>query len=232
VDALCRAIGAGIPVTLASRTYLLAPLTLGDLGVIEHHLLAQRLNPIESVLAATEQLAAHPDLQRELIERAALDLRRDKTANKISPQRLMTWLDSMDGEVFTGWLGLRKEYPQRFDVLERVQKLFARATKTERREFRRRRDMATGVDMNSLADWPTKEVSKAEEDARRPRFIPWRRMVRKLMIDYGLSLTAIAGLTQYQVKMLSVADEDLGGIVRMSAAEHRQWRKFQEQQEA
>jgi len=47
MDGLGRAIGAGVPIQFNGETVILEGVTIGDFGVIEQHLLAQRPNPMD-----------------------------------------------------------------------------------------------------------------------------------------------------------------------------------------
>ncbi len=47
MDGLGRAIGAGVPIQFNGETLILDGVTVGDFGLIEQHLLAQRPNPLD-----------------------------------------------------------------------------------------------------------------------------------------------------------------------------------------
>ena len=49
MDGLGRAIGAGVPIQFNGETLILDGVTVGDFGLIEQHLLAQRPNPMDIV---------------------------------------------------------------------------------------------------------------------------------------------------------------------------------------
>jgi hypothetical protein len=122
------------------HVYILAPLVLTDFGLMEQHLLAQRLNPDSALKPLLDKLNS---VQQEMLLNIAYkDLK--KGYNKVTRRELAEWVDTTDGTIFTLWLGLRKNHPEM--TLEKVSELYNLMGIEEQEEVRRRRDLASGVD--------------------------------------------------------------------------------------
>ncbi len=200
--------------TVGGRTYFLRPLTLADLGAIEFHLLAARGNPVERVQAAMPDLAGDPEAARHLMALATDDLRRDRAHRYVRAGDLLAWIDTQDGIAYTAWLLLRAIYPADFGRLDQAAAVFGAATEAEREEFRRRRDLISGLDATAAADWPTRD-ELSEVETHRPTWIPWKQWARSLIAEFmGWTLPHLAGLTLYQARLMQAGERELGGVVR------------------
>ena len=207
---LGRALGCGIPVTLAGRTWLLGPLTLGVLGTVENHLLARRGTPEESLVRGMGD-GINSALGLTLLKESRDDLRRNKGLRVIEVEELWEFLDGREGMAMVAWLCCQDAGGRpAWRTLEQAAAAVRRASAEERVEFRRRRDIAAGTDAAAVADWP------AAGTGMQSRWMAWRKVVRD-MAEAMQPVGVLRGITSYELRVLTADPDTLGGIKSVPA---------------
>lgn len=157
MEGLARAAGSGVPIKFKGETIILPPLTLGDLGTIEQHILAERPNPLDLVKDVIKDLPA--DLAKDLLDKAYKDAKRTRSA---TAEEVAEYLDTLSGLAFSFWVALQKKYGDRFK-LEEVYEIMAAMDEKELEKMRQARDQASGLDErgNSTGQTRAKEAAAA-----------------------------------------------------------------------
>lgn len=209
MNGICRALGCGVPCTLAGSTYLLSPLTLGAIGVCEQLLLSRRQTPMDIAARICDRVR-DSKAKAAAIARARLDMRRDRTTNRVKHETMMAWIDSDEGTVLTAWLCLRKEHPARFELLEQAAAVIEKATEAEKKRFRELRDQVSGMHWFSLVEWQGKESARGrpedgrdrddEEESPSKRVPTWRQWVQTIQDEFGYPLSEIREWTMDNAK--------------------------------
>lgn len=216
MDGLGRAIGAGSSVTLGESTYLMSPLTLGMIGTIENHLVAERVYSIDRI-AELGRMMNDADLINAQMERAKRDLRKDRTSRIVTVGDLQDYLGEMSGVFFSAWLCLRPNHPRLFETLEDAQAIVTEASNEQIANFVRHRDIASGLHLISNLDWPEARSGRRNDDPflkKKYRPIPWKSIFRKLAEARNFSKHEIYDLTLYEFNVHTADEADLGGIRR------------------
>lgn len=214
MDGLGRAIGApGTWRAWSGEMYLVSPLTLGDLGTVENHLLAQRQHPLEIIESELHKLP--DDAHRTfLIDRAKSDLRKKKFIVTVS--ELMEWIETWEGTQFTAWLCLRQHHE-----LSCYQAGALIRDECDGTSFRRVRNLISGLDRATLYDWP--DPKYADTDDKKSKPLAYRQLVQSLTIDIGMSIDSIRQLTPYMIKVLCSDKDILKGTRKVSGHAARQF---------
>ena len=224
MDGASRCLGCKVDVTLGGRTYLLHPLTLGDLGTIEAHLLAERGNPLQT-LADAMSSSEDPSSPffKALWEVAQLDVRSDRGQRCMTIAQIEAWIREPAGVAFTAWLLLHTRRGPAFEFLEDARRAVRAWTALEVQHFLRRRDVASGTDYLGALDWPADaEGRKGKEE--KPRWFPWKSTMRKLLNE-GVTWDFLRDLTVFQLRVLMARDGELGGVARVSPAKVQEMRE-------
>lgn len=146
MDGLSRAIGAGSSITVKGRTYKLRALTLEDFGEVEQHILSQRPDPFAPLHRDLEGLPEA--VVNRLVDNAYREARK---SNKVTGTELTDFLNTVDGIKFSIWLCLRG-CGYGVETLEDAERLLtdmieeASDPSEAIADFKRRRDMASGID--------------------------------------------------------------------------------------
>jgi hypothetical protein len=118
MDGLSRAGGGKVPVEItegpAQGTWLLSPLALEDWATVEAHLLEGRPSPIQAAMPDVLALREH-GLQEEadrVLKMAYKDTQKWARKQKVSPDEVAEYMDTIDGVRFMVWLSLRKSHPE------------------------------------------------------------------------------------------------------------------------
>jgi hypothetical protein len=92
---------------------------------IDAELRKTRKGPIEAILPELQRLAAFPDIQQGLLDRAYHDLRKGAKEEHVSQDDIRTWIDTLPGLLFTMGLIFRRYYPALTDgdILEIIMKV-------------------------------------------------------------------------------------------------------------
>ena len=120
-------------VTVAGRTYRLAPLTLADYGEIENRLLARRPDPLA---VAVEKLDGLDEKQQEFLLGRAYD--RAVSTRLMTAGELEQWRKTPEGLCYRFWLMARKAQPQL--TLEEAAEVVGQLLDEDEATFRRRMD--------------------------------------------------------------------------------------------
>lgn len=133
------------------KTYELSPLKLSDFGFIEQLILAKRPTADGALLPLLEKLK--PTHAEMLLTVAYQDQKAGY--NKVSRKELADYVDTIEGQVVTFWITLRKKHPE-IDSIEKARFLFDKLGEEAQREFVRRRNLASGTDQmgNSTGQTP------------------------------------------------------------------------------
>lgn len=136
-----RATGAGVPLVVGDKTYIMDPMGVKDLGVAENHLRMMQKNPMDAAMpsiigfrkkamvlreeaqkikkedakAAEDKLeeAAIYDQEAENLRADAFkDLRKERDLARIDMPVVLAWLQTYEGIVFATWWGLHKNHPE------------------------------------------------------------------------------------------------------------------------
>jgi len=143
MDGLSRAAGAPVDFKLGDQTYLMSPLEIEDIGLIENRIIKDRPNPLAVVGEARDSLPE--EVFRELIQQAYQDAR---SANRATQQEFDEFLASHEGQIFALWLCLRHNHQEL--TLEFVQ---SEINKKSREEFAAmQKTMAVGMGTDPLGN--------------------------------------------------------------------------------
>lgn len=136
---LSRACGSPLPLALRGRMVLLYPLTLGDLGAIEHYLLSNRLEAAVAfwAVSADAKGCLPEEHQKELAESCVIPL-----------GTLVAFLGTKPGVVMSLWLGLRG-----YLDWEECNREVVSWSDSQIRHFVAIRDTMTGLDKLSEQEW-------------------------------------------------------------------------------
>lgn len=159
MNGLSRASGAPVPITFAGKKLLLDPLGLRDFGTIENYMLDARPNPLEVVAATVQKFddSGNHKLAEKLLERAYEDAKKN---NKIPPEEVAAWIDTVEGVGFTIWLSLSKRYGSEYPMelcMDIVQQL-AEDNIEGLEKLKEQRDMASTLDEAGNSTGPTLNV--------------------------------------------------------------------------
>lgn len=105
MDGVSRAAASPIDMPINGKMYRLSPLTVEDFGVIENHILAGRVNPIQMVSSQKQHL--DPDDYKMLLSMAYEDA---KKTNKVSIVEQQEFLDTLEGQIYATWLCAKKNH--------------------------------------------------------------------------------------------------------------------------
>ena len=146
--------------------YKWPPMRVEEYAVVERHLLANRISPIDAVLPEIERLEklGTPSARRmakRLEKNAYNDLRKSKASNKLTIDEVQSWLDCVDGVLFTMKLCLQRNHPDITDA--EVRRVFDWLGE---REAKRVRDVASGNDALGNSTGPTPIPATAESAGR------------------------------------------------------------------
>lgn len=219
MDALCRAIGAEALVTLAGQEYLLAPMTLGTIGLVENFLLLRRTLPTDTIRPML--VKASPAARRQLFAMARTEMRGDLRHRIVTTEEFSQFIDSSEGIIFTAWACLRVNYPAEFRTRRATEAVLESGTKDEIVALVRARDAISGLGLLNDLDWrqatdmmPPEAVRRRVQRSReRGALMPWRANFRALAEEAGIPIETLKGLTLYQYRILCVAKEELSSIV-------------------
>lgn len=223
MDGLSRAIGAGAPVTLAGKTYLSSPLSLEDIGVIEHTMLLERGSPVDDVL---RECRGRPErLIVDMLDRAKREMKRNRFLRIVKVEEFEEYLSSDEGVDLTLWLCLRKNH-RGVEFLEDAKAIRKKASIEEVVNFGKVRNRISGIDVMCMLDWPDESESiRPEVAARRKmqeassyRVAPWRKNFRRLK-EAGVAEADLRSLTFYQFRILTEDEEALGGVSRVDLSD-------------
>jgi hypothetical protein len=231
VDALSRAIGAGAPVVLDGRTYMLAPLTLEKFGFCENAILMRRLTPMD-LIEPTLATMKDPALRKEIAAVAEKELRGKPMLRIVTSSEMEAWLHSGDGARLTCWLCLRNNHPTRCEMLEDAVAIYEAATSREQADFLKVRNHVSGLSLLCELDWPREEDflppevmerRRRAEAARGYRRANWRLNFRKIIGDGlgGIGWDDIRGMTLYQWRLLASEEKTLETVRDVGAAPGR-----------
>jgi len=209
MDGVCRCVGSAIDVKLARKTYLCEPLTIGKLGIIEHHLLAARKNPLEAVGDILEAQPNHR-FASSLAEMAISDIRKNKDIRVVRIAEIQTWIRTSAGMAFSAWLCLKT---QRGMACEFLAALLASASVSERKECMRRLEIASGFDLLSSLDWPNSTGSKLLS------YMPWKQTLRDFAESIFWEPKRVADMTLWQFKIFTSDKDALGGLGQKSPSD-------------
>jgi hypothetical protein len=193
------------------------------------HLLAERRSPLDVAMSLIEGLS-DPAVARDVFRRGYAACRTDRDHRVIQARNLFRWLNEPEGVAFTVATLLRYRGgrpPFHGDPKRAARWLTEKATGDELREFVRRRNLCSGLDLVTQMDWP--------RGGRGGKYIPWRRIFHSLA---EAGYTRLRSLTLYQVRNLCAEDDELGGVKQgvapeggfTSAAHARQWAGSQAQE--
>lgn len=215
MDGLCRAVGSPMPCFLDGTTYLLKPLTLGDLGSCEFEILARRFNPYDAVRAIVDVFPEEEALCREYHDLAVKEVRNDRNLRQVTVEELMEWMYTAHGVIFTGWLTLwiGKSRPA-FNTYEEADEFFRLLDNEEIIEYKRRQEMVSGLDLLSQMDWPGRDTHN--DNVRRHS---WRKSVQSMATSYRIPADQMAVMTLYQFKIYCADEAELGGVSRVAPIE-------------
>jgi hypothetical protein len=220
VNGLCRASGAPATITLGCEVLRLPPLTLEDLGTIEHHLIqVRRWEVLRTVHALRGALPA--DVWQS--EWAAARERADKIRS-LEEREVLAWLDSDAGFAFSLWLMLDKRYPGRFTP-DGLFNLVSTLPPDELLRLRIARDQAAALDHAAWSDWPRKP--RTDDGGKPPppkKPLSWKQVFWRLVQPpeiggHGLSPDAVKRLTLFELRLYGSDEHAAGGIQRMSLAD-------------
>ena len=198
MDGLCRALGSPTPVKLKGKTYLMRPLTLGMLGIIENAMLSMRKLPIERIMDLPFSRGTE-----KLLVKAKRDMKLDPSLRTISIGEMDLWMNTASGMIFSTWLTLREDYAE-FKFLENFQEFFCGLEEKELKELARRRNLVSAFGVLANLDWPS---SKDEEGSADP--ISWKKVLRFLGEDRHYSRRNVEDMTFYQLQIQTA--KNLGG---------------------
>lgn len=219
MDGAARALGCACPITLQNTTYLLEPLTIGRLGILEAHILAQREYPTDCLL---QMHNASKVMVQALYERALADLRRDKLSRIVTVHDLNAYLFSDEGVVMAAWLCLRPNHPDVFATYQQTHAILLDASEQERFYMLRVRQMVSGLDLLARLDWENESPQQPLKKSDIYRPTSWRKLIRDFAEGLFYSLDDIKQLTLYQLNIYTSDKKALGGLQKLSPAEAMQ----------
>ena len=223
MDGLCRVAGCPVPVRILGRTYLANPLTLRDWGACENYLLTRPARPLRKLFLSLESMAAFPDDARALYERFRRQAHITKWLRVVPAKALRAWSGTDEGVYVTAWLCLRQY--RRWECLEAVRAAVRRMARDEVLDLVLARDVASGTDLLSETDWPDaidKFAHMRKEPPPAPAFVPWKNVFRNALEGAFQPFDAVAGLTLYQVRLLTADMNASGNVVQVTPAEARE----------
>lgn len=114
MDGIGRAIGAGVPLQLGDKTYLLGRVDARTIGELEQFMLSKRTSPVDVALKRISTLeaagvAVSPDSKKMLLDNA---LEKEASGlNFITRDEFESWLDTREGITYSIWLLIRQNHP-------------------------------------------------------------------------------------------------------------------------
>jgi hypothetical protein len=107
VSSLSELAATGDTITVAGKTYRLAPPSLDDIAEIHAQIKKERGDPIETVRKLTEGMSAEE--RRPYVEQAYKDAIRSR---HVTPEEEMAWGQTTAGVLYAFWVRLRKHHPE------------------------------------------------------------------------------------------------------------------------
>jgi DNA-binding transcriptional ArsR family regulator len=157
MDGLSRAAGGNLPVEVkegpAKGTWLLSPLTVDDWATVEQHLLEGRPSPVQAVMPdvrALREQGLNEEADR-LFKMAYRDTQKWARKQKVAPDEVAEYVDTLDGTRFMIWLALRKNHP---DVTRETADELVRAVNEEEMRKKLAKVSATDAAGNSTGPGP------------------------------------------------------------------------------
>lgn len=140
---LAKAIGAPKTIPIGGVTYILAPLGIKDLGMVENELRGKMKSPVESV--APHLAGLDPKAQEMMLRIAYDDMR--LPVQQVSREMLASFIDTLDGMKLCFWIMLRKNYPDM--TKEQTDALWEKMGDDDlarQQAFARERDLVAGLE--------------------------------------------------------------------------------------
>ncbi len=218
MDGLSRAIGAGAPVSLAGETYMLAPMTLEVIGIVENYLLLKRATPSELIGDLLETIQDGKTRQH-LLANAAREFANDPLRRIVTNDEFQKYIDTDAGVELTAWLCLRDTEREAFARLGAVRQAIKESSEDEVTEFIKTRNHVSGISQLCLLDWPREEdkIPAAALERRRRRRdqegyhrANWRLNFNRIAKGFtAVTFDDIKHMTLYQYRMMCVDEKEL-----------------------
>jgi hypothetical protein len=206
--------------------------------VLENHLLAERLSPLDVALTFQANFPDSP-MAAQLVKDARVDVRSNKTLRVISNQEILDWLNTWEGFLMSAWLCLRQE--PAWQDYRTVQAHFEEHP-GDMADFSRRRDIVSGLDLLADLDWPpgssdvlhAEDVPKGLEHLAKVRLrrnqmtgqrhTPWKKLIHDLAESVQWNADTVAGWTVYQLKLYTTDKQSggLGGTKKISSEDYKE----------
>ena len=139
-EGMSRVAGSGIPIHFDGVDLVLPALNIQDYGVVEQHILSNRINPIEAIKSHLNGLS--PEAQNHLLSLAYDEFRNNTT---VSLPELSSFLSSREGTALSLWLLLERAKPGKW-TRARVKEILESMTDEDVTRLLLSRDQAAGVD--------------------------------------------------------------------------------------